>query len=201
MKKILLFTFFSFTLLCATAQEKYFYANFDINTPKSNTSWLGATTSNGLKLGYRQFIGQKFSAGVDLGYASYDEYFLERTFYRKDGATHTDYFNYITSYNIAISGQYNLPLKSELFYPYVGVGLGASSLEFTQYYNVFTDTDRSWGFLARPEAGLLVRLFKRKSVGLMAAVHYDYATNKSEVNNYSNFSNLGVQFGVMVMDW
>jgi hypothetical protein len=201
MKKIMLLSFFSVAAICATAQEKYFYANFDINTPKSNTSWLRETTANGIKVGYRHFINRKFSAGVDLGYASYDEYFPERTFYRAGGATTTDNFNYITSYNVAVSGQYNLPLKSELVYPYVGVGIGASSLEYSQYYNVFSNTERSWGFLARPEAGVLLRVFKRRSFGLMAAVHYDYSTNKSESNGYSNFTNLGVQFGVMFMDW
>ncbi len=201
MKKIILIGFFSVIVFCAAAQEKYFYANFDFNTPKSNTAWLGDATNNGLRVGYRAFIKERFSVGLDLGYASYDQYFPKRTFYREDGAITTDYFNYITAYTIAASGQYNFRLKSELFYPYVGLGLGAASLEYNQYYNVYTETDRSWGFLARPEAGVLVRLFKRRSVGLMGAVHYDYATNKSEINNYSNFSNIGVQFGIMIMSW
>lgn len=201
MKKIVLLGIFSLMMICAIAQERYFYANFDLNTPKSNTAWLRDGTANGLKAGYRFFLNERFSVGADLGFASYDQYFPKQTFVRPDGATTTDYFNYITSYNLAISGQYNLPLKSELIYPYVGVGLGVASLEYVQYYNVFTDTDRSWGFLARPEAGVLVRLFKRKSVGLMGAVHYDYATNKSDNYNYSNFTNIGVQFGVMFMTW
>jgi hypothetical protein len=201
MKKILLIGFCLLTVLSVTAQERYFYANFDFNTPKSNTQWLRDGTNNGLKAGYRFFINERFSVGGDLGYASYDQYFPKRTFVRKDGAITTDYFNYITGYNIVASGQYNIPLKSELIYPYVGVGMGVSSLEYTQYYNIYTETDRSWGFLARPEAGVLVRLFKRKSIGLMGAVHYDYSTNKSDVNNYSNFSNIGVQFGVMFMTW
>lgn len=201
MKKIILLSIFSLTVFCATAQEQYFYANFDFNTPKSNTSWLGDGTNNGLKAGYRYFINERFSVGGDFGYASYDQYFPKRTVVGESGAITTDYFNYITSYTMAVSGQYNFKLNSELFYPYVGLGLGASSLEYTQYYNIYTDKDQSWGFLARPEAGFLLRVFKRKSIGLMAAVHYDFATNKSEINDYSNFSNIGVQFGVMFMTW
>lgn len=201
MKKIIILGFCSLIMFSVSAQERYFYANFDFNTPKSNTEWLRDGTNNGLKAGYRFFINERISVGADLGYASYDQYFPKRTFVRADGATTTDYFNYLTAYSIAVSGQYNIPLKSELIYPYVGVGLGAANIEYIQYYNVFTDTDRSWGFLARPEAGILVRLFKRKSIGLMGAVHYDYATNKSDSYNYSNFTNIGVQFGVMFMTW
>jgi opacity protein-like surface antigen len=200
MKRAIVAAIFCLALVQAQAQQKYFYANLDVNTPYSNKSWLGRTSTNGLKLGYRAFINERFSAGVDLGYASFDQYFPKRTFEYPSGALTTDYFNYITSYTLAASGQYNFKLN-DLFYPYVGIGLGAANLEYAQYYNIYSEVERSWGFLARPEAGILVRVFKRKSIGLMGAVHYDYMTNKSENNDYSNFSSLGFQVGVMFMDW
>ncbi len=52
--------------------------------------------------------------------------------------------------------------------------------------------------LRAPEAGMIVRL--GRSIGAMAAVHYDYSTNKSEYFNYDNFSALGFQLGVVFMN-
>jgi hypothetical protein len=180
---------------------KYFYLNLDINTPLSNTSWLGATSTRGLRVGYRHFITRSFSAGIDFGWASYNEYFPRQTFETSTGAVTTDYFNYLTSISVAASAQYNFKMKSEILYPYVGIGLGAMGNEYTTYYNVYTNQESSWGFLARPEAGVLIRFSKRRAIGAMAAVHYDYSTNQSENGGYSNFSAVGFQIGVMFMDW
>jgi hypothetical protein len=180
---------------------KYFYINLDFNTPLSNTSWLGATSTRGVKGGYRHFITRSFSAGVDLSWASYNEYFPRQTFENSTGAVTTDYFNYLTSISVVASAQYNFKLKSEIVYPYVGIGLGAMSNEYTTYYNVYTNQESSWGFLSRPEAGVLIRFSKRRAIGAMAAVHYDYSTNQSENGGYSNFSAVGFQVGVMFMDW
>jgi opacity protein-like surface antigen len=200
MKKIVAFVLFLFALTQANAQEKYIYVNLDINTPLSNKGWLDKTSSRGLKFGYRKFITEKFSAGLDLGVANYSQYFPKETFEYPSGALTTDYFNYITSYTVTASGQYYFG-GNDIFHPYAGIGLGAMNNQYTQYYNIYTDVDRSWGFLARPEAGVLVRISQRRSIGLMAAIHYDYATNQSDDNNYSNFTGFGVQVGVMFLDW
>jgi len=67
------------------------------------------------------------------------------------------------------------------------------------YYNIYEDTERSWGFLARPEIGVLFRFTERGSVGVMAAIHYDYSTNKSVKFDYDHFSSFGFQIGLMAM--
>ena len=181
--------------------DKYVYINLDVNSPMANKGWLNATTAHGVKAGYRQFLSRSFSAGVDIGYASFNQYFPTETFQYPNGALTTDYFNYISSLSVVLSGQYNFQLKSQLFYPYVGIGLGAMGNDYTTYYNIYTDKDTSWGFLARPEAGVLIRLSKRRAIGGMAGIHYDYSTNESEKNGYSNFSSIGFQVGIMFMDW
>jgi hypothetical protein len=68
------------------------------------------------------------------------------------------------------------------------------------YYNIYTDEERKWGFLARPEAGILVKFSKRRSIGAMAAIHYDYSTNKSPMFDYSSFSAIGFQIGIMMLE-
>jgi len=201
MKKIIACICLIVPVLTAAAQESYFYANLDVNTPLSNRAWISSTTGSGFKMGYRKFINEKFSAGVDLGWASYHQYFPMETFKEGNTTISTDYFNYITNYTLAVSGQYNFKLNAEWLLPYAGIGLGAANNKYTRYYNIYSDVDQTWGFLARPEAGLLVRISRRRSIGAMAAVHYDFSTAKSATYNYTGFSNLGVQIGIMLMQW
>ena len=82
----------------------------------------------------------------------------------------------------------------------MGLGLGANRNEYNVYYNIFRH-DRVFGFLARPEAGIIVRIGERRRTGIMAAVHYDYSTNKSDVLDYDNFSSVGVQLGIVLLQW
>jgi hypothetical protein len=185
----------------ALAQEKYFYIALDVNKPTSNTSWIGSTSSNGVRAGFRAFINDRISAGLDVASQTFDEYKPTRTIEKPGGAVTTDYFNYVYSYSAVVSGQYNFPLgEKQMFIPYAGLGLGANLNEYIMYYNIYSDTDRKWGFLARPEAGILVRFSKRKSIGAIAAVHYDYSTNKSKRFGYDNFSSVGFQIGLIFLE-
>jgi hypothetical protein len=182
------------------AQEKYFYFGLDINKPLVNTTWIGETSAHGFRAGYRGFINPKFSAGLDVGSITLEQYNPIETQQNGNGAITTDYFKYVYSYSAAVSGQYHFQVgDAETFFPYVGLGLGANNNEYVIYYNIYQDSERNWGFLARPEAGILVKI-GRGSFGAMAAIHYDYSTNKSEKFNYSNFSTVGVQVGIILID-
>ncbi len=197
---IFLMTFFSSTLLLA--QEKYIYLNLDVNKPLSNTDWIEGISMAGGKLGYRGFIRPNFSAGLDIGWSNFDQYEPTSTIQNPTGAITTDYFHYIYSYSGVVSGQYYFKSEDqERFFPYAGFGLGASTNEYVLYYNIYEDTERSWGFLARPEAGILFRFTERGSLGIMAAIHFDYSTNKSDKFNYNNFSAFGFQIGLMSMSF
>jgi hypothetical protein len=191
-------------MICFTtlkAQEKYFFAALDFNKPTSNTSWMNATSNKGFKIGYRVFLNDKFSAGLDLTSTTYDQYNPTETRQTGNGALTTDYFKYIYSYSVTANGQYNLHLgNGETFFPYVGLGVGANNNDYVLYYNIYQDSERKWGFLVRPEAGILVKIGKRGSFGVTGALHYDYSTNQSDKFNYDNFSAMGFHIGVMMMD-
>ena len=194
----ILIAFFSSSL--ALAQEKYVYLNLNVLKPTSNTNWIEDVTASAGRIGYRGFIKPNFSAGLDLGWATYDQYKPAVTIENSTGAITTDYFNYIYSYTGVISGQYYFKEEDEdRLFPYAGLGLGAATNEYVLYYNIYEDTERSWGFLARPELGVLFRFSERSSLGIMAAVHYDYSTNKSAKFDYDNFSALGFQIGIIGM--
>jgi hypothetical protein len=183
------------------AQDKFFYVALDFNKPLSNTSWISSFSARGARAGYRAFITPRISAGLDLGWSVYDQYNPTETIENATGAITTDYFNYIYSYSAVVSGQYYFPLgDSETFFPYASIGFGANTNEYVKYYNIYDDRERAWGFLARPEAGILVKFGGRKSLGAMAAIHYDYSTNQSDKYNYKNFSTAGFQVGLLFFD-
>jgi hypothetical protein len=187
---------------CSLAQDKYFYISLDVNKPLSNSSWVTDWSARGARAGYRAFITPKFSAGLDLGWSAFDQYKPTETVSSGSGAITTDYFNYVYSYSIAASGQYYFTMgDGETFFPYAGLGLGANNNEYVKYYNIYTDSERSWGFLARPEAGILVKFGGRRNLGAMAAIHYDYSTNQTDQFGYKNFNTLGFQIGLIFLDF
>jgi hypothetical protein len=203
MKQYLIIFFLGVTGM-ASAQDSYFYFNWDVNFPLTNTEWIGSSSARGAKLGFRKFIGSesKFSVGLDVNWAYYEEYKPTETFQQPGGAITTDYFNDIFQAGAVASGQYYFPLgNGERFFPYAGIGLGGSRNAYKVSYNIYSDEEESWGFLARPEAGILVRIGARRKLGLMAGVHYDFSTAKSESYGYDNFMNAGFQLGIMMMQW
>jgi hypothetical protein len=186
------------------AQDNYFYINWDFNVPLANKEWIDATSARGARFGFRKFIGSesKFSAGVDINWAFYQEYKPTETFQQPGGAITTDYFNDIFQIGITASGQYYFPVGNrEHFFPFAGIGLGAGRNTYTVSYNIYSEEESSWGFLARPEAGILVRIGTRRKLGLMATAHYDFSTARSVSYGYDNFMNAGFQLGIMLMSW
>lgn len=201
MKKLTVMILLLLQAAFCRAQESYYYVALDVNTPLSNRDWIGSTSAQGLKAGIRKFINPKFSAGLDLAFTSFNQYVPEETVQTGTGAFTTDYFRYIYNYSFAATGQYNFKVgDGETFFPYAGIGLGANSNQYVLYYNAYEDADQSWGFLARPEAGMLIKFTKRNAVGAILGVHYEYSTNKSELFDYNNFSAIGFQVGIMFLD-
>ncbi|WP_276369627.1 outer membrane beta-barrel protein [Chryseolinea sp. H1M3-3] len=202
--KYILSIAFMLLIVRAEAQENFFYINWNGNIPLSSKEYIDNASGRGAKIGYRFFFGRdrRFSAGVDFNWAQYDQYKPKETFETESGAITTDYFNYIYQYGLTASSQYYFPLgEKDRFFPYVGLGLGVNRNEYNVYYNIYTDSDKAFGFLARPEAGILVRIGERRRMGVMAAVHYDYSTNKSDELDYKNFSTVGFQLGIMMLQW
>lgn len=202
-KIIVLFVLVTLTSQANAQLNNYFYLNWDINKPISNTDWLGSTSSAGGKIGYRFFPfenSERISLGVDYSWTTLAEYAPKETFYNSTGAITTDYFKYVYNHGVVVSGQYNFDIGSDLFFPYAGLGLGANWNKYNLFYNIYTEEEKKVGFLARPEAGMLARFGTTRSMGAMFAVHLDYSTNKSDDYGYSNFSTVGFQLGIILMN-
>lgn len=194
MKKLILLIF-SCIAFASQAQHNYLYVGLDISKA-STPDFSNHTSANGIKVGYRFFVNDRFSVGIDFNKNTYTEYHDTQTFPTENGHITTDYFSYIYTFGIAASGQYNFNLNDK-FFPYVGLGLGGMNTEYALYYNIYSESDRGWGFLARPEAGIIAKL--GRSVGAFASVTYDYTTYKSEYFELDRFSTVGFQLGLVLM--
>lgn len=192
------------TAVTSYAQRSYLYFAWDVNQPLSNTSWIDETSTRGARVGFRKFIGdeRRISVGLDVNWNYFQSYKPTETFSTDNGAVTTDYFNDIGQMAAALSGQYYFPIgDKQVFYPYVGLGLGANRNRYTVSYNIYQDEESAYGFLARPEAGILVRVGERRRFGLTAAIHYDFSTNSSENYGYNNFMTAGFNIGVVALQW
>jgi hypothetical protein len=200
MNKIFMAVVLLMTVSTMRAQDRYLYFAWNYNQPLSNTDFIKDGTSAGAKLGYRSQIREsRFMVGVDINWATYNEYAPEETFSSPGRDFTTDYFKYVYNYGIAVSGQYTFPVgESRIITPYVGVGLGYSYNLYRIYYNVFEEEESDGGFLMRPEAGAVVKFGKRRALGLITAINYDFATSKSADYGYDNFSAFGFKLGLIV---
>jgi hypothetical protein len=176
--------------------DKFFMVSLDMNKPISNTDFIKDPTARGLKLGYRQLLNEHFLVGVDLNTASYKGYAPRQTYASSNGALTTDFFRYAYVYGVTLAGDY-LFFPDKKLQPYVGLGIGASYVDYTVYYNVYSSNDPNWGVLLRPEAGALLRIGKYSSWGIQGGVHFDFSTAKSTDFGYNNFSNVGVHVGIV----
>jgi len=178
-------------------QKNFFAVAWEINVP-NNTDYLSKTSYSGGKLDYRYFFKHNMSAGIALNWATYEEHLPRQTFTKPDGnsAVTSDFI--AQAYQIPITATFHYYFEeSKLFKPYIGVALGGQNLEQSLYYNVYVSEDNNWGFVARPELGTIINLSQHnKSVGLLVAANYSFATNKTELLNKDSFKNFGISIGV-----
>jgi hypothetical protein len=202
MQRIALLLILIFTAMAGRSQsfDKFFMLSLDMNKPVSNTDFIKDPTARGFKVGYRQLLNEHLLVGLDLNRASYKGYSPRQTYTSPNGALTTDFFRYAYVYGVTLAGDY-LFFPDRKLQPYVGLGIGASYVNYTVYYNVYSSNDPKWGLLLRPEAGVLLRLGKYSSWGIQGGVHFDFATAKSTDFGYNNFSNVGVHLGVVFFDW
>jgi opacity protein-like surface antigen len=180
--------------------ENFFLLSLDINRPVSNTNLVNGTSARGVKVGFRQLLNDHFLAGVDFNSSSYNGYQPRQTYATSTGAFTSDFYNYAYVYGLTLAGDY-LFAPDKKFQPYVGFGMGASYINYTIYYNVFSDEQKKWGVLLRPEAGVLLRFGKYSSWGVQGGLHFDFSTARSKDYGYNNFSNVGAQIGLVFFNW
>jgi len=152
--------------------------NWQIATPLS-TNYLKETSLAGGNFEYRRLIKPNLSVGIGFSWNSFEQYIEPKVYDRPDGSRqiYTDFVHQVYTLPMYLNAHYYFKSGDKLK-PYAGIGLGAQYSEQSAYYNIFVTEEDNWGFVARPEAGLLFKL--SNYFGIHGNVGFSYATNKNE---------------------
>jgi len=199
MKKAIVSSIFLFLFIATGFTQKDIFAvGWEMNFP-TNGDYVTKTSFAGGKIEYRHMFKNKFSAGIALNWATYEEYLPRQTFQKPDGnsAVTSDFVAQVYQLPIALTGHYYFGEgKNRLLKPYAGIALGAQYLEQSLYYNVYVTDDNNWGFVARPEFGVFITPKTFNGVAFHVAANFSYATNKTELVDLNTFNNFGITIGM-----
>ncbi len=199
MKKLIILIVIAVTCAGSTQAQKWHLDNFmtlnwQIATPLS-TDYLKKTSLAGGNFEYRRFLNPKISVGIGFSWNSFEQYIAPKVYEKPDGSRqlYTDFVHQVYTLPIYLNSHYYFD-GGENIKPYVGIGLGAQYSEQSAYYNIFVSEDDNWGFVARPEGGLLVKM--NDHFGLHGAVGFNYATNKNEDFKIDNLKHVYYNVGI-----
>jgi len=170
--------------------------NYAIATPTSSfkdvvnkTSYLGF----GGELMYH--INDKISVGLESGSQDFYQKFPRDVYKQPDGSDLSAIVtNSVQTVPIMLKGQYNF-LAGKTVQPYVALAVGGNMITYNQYAGQYNaDSKSSFGFAARPEAGVYVPFGKNSPAGFSVGAGYNYMPFK--YNGISSLDNFAVRVGV-----
>ena len=199
MKKIIFTaTLLTFITAIGYSQKNAFAMSWEVNFP-NNGNYLTKTSWAGGKLEYRYFLKDELSVGIAMNWNSYSQYFARQTYTKADGnsAITSDFVAHV--YNIPLTAitHYYFERKGKML-PYAGIGIGAQYMDQRLFYNVYETSEYNWGFVARPEVGVIIAP-PGSDVGLLLGLSYSIATNENGITKKNSFKNFGINIGVSFM--
>jgi hypothetical protein len=154
----------------------------------SKTSWAGG------RIGYAHMIKDNLSIGIQGSWNSFSEYVARNTYQKPDGtgAITSDFVKEVYTVPLTATVHYYFKGAKKIL-PYAGVGLGTQYADQTLYFNIFSIYDNNWGFVARPEIGVIFPINDQAAIVLNGA--YNYATNKVDGLKIDNLQHFAVSIG------
>ena len=171
-----------------------FFVSYEVAVP---SGFLTKTSWSGVRFDYRRMLSPNFSVGIASSWNSFSEHVDKSTYQKEDGtgAVTGDMVREVYTVPITLSFHYYFGSGGKVK-PYLGVGLGTQYADQSVFMNIYEVDDYNWGFVARPEIGVIVPV---KIGGVYLSAAYNYATNKNDafkIDNLQHFAfNLGLMFG------
>ncbi|GHM99267.1 hypothetical protein WSM22_07570 [Cytophagales bacterium WSM2-2] len=192
-------------------RDHFFYFTWDNNVPRSNPGYINDASSLGFKLGFRKQLNSidRLWIGGEYTWTVYKTHVPYRTYTYGTQTISAELYNYSYNNSFTFNIDYFFASMDKRVVPYGGLGVGATSTKFSQYYNIYGESVSSWGVQVRPEVGVIFAFKEDAKWRIKAAAHFDYASNSANLvsnnfitpatDNYSSFINMGFQIGIVKM--
>ena len=177
----------------------FYLFGWDVNVPLNNKNFIDRTSFAGGKAEGRFFVTPNISVGGEISWSSLYQYAPKKTYEFDNGAVTTDLYKYIYLLPMNLNAHYYFKTDGQLM-PYAGLGLGAMFSEQDLYFNIYNLHETNWGFLVKPEAGVLLKFGENSRSGIVFGVRYNYATNRQPDFKIDNIQTLSFQLGLALMN-
>jgi outer membrane protein W len=178
--------------------DQCFIFAWDVNVPVGKNRPIDKTSWAGAKIEYRKKVAHNITVGLDFSWNTFNEYKPSKTYHISSSTDiTTDLYKHIYTLPLALTGHYYFPVNSKIFIPYAGIGLGATYADINLYANIYQLRDETWGFLARPEAGLIIKFTEDANTGIIIGARYSISTNKADEFNIKNLQSFGFHIGLI----
>ena len=183
MKKIffILFAVISFQLV--KGQGGYFALTYSVGVPMGDLKdYIGQTSFRGANMEFYWHVKPTLDAGMEVGWNVFYE--------KKDRATYTQGTESINGVQYRYTNA--VPLIAGLRWrksgdkidPYLGIGIGASSVNRSTDFGLYRIYTNTWQFCVRPEAGLIYHLGGGTGLTLGAKYYANMGNDELDAQSY-----------------
>lgn len=139
-------------------------------------------------------INDKISVGLGSGFQDFYQKNERQVYKSSDGSDISAVLTHsIQTIPILLQGKYNFSPQAAI-QPYAALGVGGNMVMYRELLGEFGGTKTSFGFAARPEAGVFIPLSKSRETGLNLGASFNYMPfNK---NNIASLNSIGVSAGI-----
>ena len=188
----------AFALPSRAQTSDTFYSNIDwqFNFPISN-SFTEKGSGWGMNFEGGYYLTENLAIGGFLAYHSNHKYIPRQTISMGDNSSlNTDQQHTLFQMPFGVTGRYTFD-REGMLQPYVSLKVGPQYAKLKTTYNVFENSDNTWGFYISPEIGMNIFPWVYRP-GIHIAAYYSYATNKGSVMTYGvdGMSNFGLRLGI-----
>ena len=188
----------AFALPSRAQTSDTFYSNIDwqFNFPISN-SFTEKGSGWGMNFEGGYYLTENLAIGGFLAYHSNHKYIPRQTISMGDNSSlNTDQQHTLFQMPFGVAGRYTFD-REGMLQPYVSLKVGPQYAKLKTTYNVFENSDNTWGFYISPEIGMNIFPWVYRP-GIHIAAYYSYATNNGSVMTYGvdGMSNFGLRLGI-----
>lgn len=196
MKNIVITSLLFLTLsIVAQAQNSLFSFNYAVTIPIGNTSdFIDQISGRGFVFEYQKFINNHVAVGIEAGHTTLYKREENKVYTEGTASLSGIQYRYQYSYPILLTANY-YALRTGLFRPYAGLGLGTMASQRKIDMGIFTSDKTHWQFAVKPEIGTLIQ--PNPNMAFRVGAKY---LQGFESKNLSGQSNLNFSFGIVFIN-